>query len=201
MKNILIVGSPDRGKSFLTKQILTKFQKAKDGTQRLNYIYDINNEHRKFPNEVDKYFKGGVGIHEFLDFVTAKDANGVTKIQKSNLVFEEATVFFSNSGNLNTKIIDLLSRRFHTQNLNILLFHSLRKVPLDILDFTDFFFMFKTEDMLNNVEKKFSDHPKVVQYFKEIQAKTAGTEFNREKKLYKDQRSKDFFHYHKCIAR
>ncbi len=199
MKNIVICGAPDRGKSYLTKEILFKFQKDKMGKQRPNYIFDINREHRQFKNEINQHFRGGVGINEFLEFVVSKDEKGFNLVRNSNVVFEEATAFFSQEKGTNLKLIDLLSRRFHTQNLNLLLFHSLRKVPLDILEFTDFFFLFRTKDMLNGVQRKFKDYPNVVECFCDIQQKTESTEFNREKKNYKDEYSKKWFHYNRCI--
>lgn len=210
MKNIVICGFPGRGKSYKTKEILADFQKNTDGSPRLNYMFDLNKEYTMFPNEVNKHFKKFPGIVEFKEFIIERDIEG------ANIVFEEATAFFSNSGSIDQRTLNLLSRRFHTQNLNIFLFHSLRKIPLDIMDFVDFFFLYRTEDMPGNVEKKFKDHPKLIECYLDVRAKTNGTQFDRERKIYLPgsytddvtgqvkhvtaEYSKAFFHYKRTIA-
>ena len=201
MKNILIVGEPGRGKSHMAKTILKKFAKDKEG-ERINCIFDINGEYKEFKNELNKHFKGGVGINQFLDFVTAKDEQtGKTKVVHANILFEEATFFFSNSGNMNLRTIDLMCRTFHTKNLNIFNFHLLRKVPADVYGFADFTFIFRTKDRLNDIEDRFDDYPEVIEAWKDVMKKTDNTFMDRATKKYKDERSKQFYHYHKCIAK
>lgn len=196
MKNILIVGSPDRGKSHLLKSILKDFQ------GRPNYIYDINKEHTEFPNSLNKHFRGFPSIPEFVDFITLKDEEtGDDIIHNANVVFEEASAFFHPSGGLDLKTRNILSRRFHSKNLNIFLFHSLGMIPQNILVFADYTFLFRTEDNPDDVYKGFKRHPKFINAYLDVKEKTEGTKFNREEKIYPNEHSKQFFHYKRCISR
>jgi len=195
MKNILIVGSPDRGKSFLLKSIL------KDFSARHNFMYDINREHTEFPNQIKNHFKGFPSIPQFLELMTKENEDGTAYVSSSNIVFEEASAFFHPSGGLDLKTRNILSRRFHTQNLNIFLFHSMGMIPQNILVFADFTFLFRTEDNPDDVEKGFKKHRKYIEAYHDVRAKTENTFFNREKKTYRDEHSKKWFHYNRCIAR
>lgn len=186
MKNIVVVANQDRGKSFWVKEFLKKFH------ERKNYIFDINKEYGGFVNS----YKGSMGDKEmFLNSVPKKDKSNV------NVVFEEATAFFSRAGVGDSGINEHIFRRFHTGNLNIFIFHSLNFIPGDILFAIDFFVIFNTNDTLEKVSKKFDAYPKVIEAFKEVQEKTRNTFFNREFKTYPDQRSKEFFHFKKIVAK
>jgi hypothetical protein len=85
--------------------------------------------------------------------------------------------------------------------MNLFIFHALDQIPTDILYYIDFIVIFRTKDNLAKVEKKFSDFPQIIQAFKDVQEKTNGTEFNRFKKTYKDEKSKKYFHYKRIITK
>ncbi len=181
-KNVVFVGSPDRGKSFACKNFLKKI------SYRENYIYDINNEY-EFKNEFSPF----TNMEDFLE--TIED------VEDSNIVFEEASAFFSSQGSTNKNVINQLCRRFHTRNFNILVFHSLRKIPIDILDYIDIMYIFRTEDLPQNVYKRFGSVPRIIKMYEDVYNKTDRTEFNREKKTYKDDNSKKYFHYHRIYTK
>lgn len=188
MKNFIVVADQDRGKSFFIKnELLPRFQDGK----RKNFIYDINREYGKFKNEV----RGLPTKDDFLRMVP--DNNN----SNCNVVFEEATAFFSRAGVGESKVNQHIFRRFHTGNLNIFVFHGLNFIPSDILHAIDFFVIFKTTDRLDQVEKKFSNYPKIINAFLDVQQKTKDTFFDRENKRYADQRSKQFFHYKAVVAK
>lgn len=190
MKNFVVIKAQDRGGShFIKKELLPKFQ------NRDNYIYDINNEYTMFKNKVKDYFDELPDIQEFLEFVPH------TTGSYCNVVFEEATGFFSRSGAGSSLALKHITRRFHTQNLNIFIFHSLMKIPTDIYDYMDYLVLFRTDDDPYEVHKAFKSYPKIISSFDRIRALTEGTEFNREKKTYKDERSKEFFHYKEIISK
>ena len=174
MKNIIVVKAQDRGGSYFIKnELLPKFQNG-----RLNFIYDINNEYGQFHNNLNDYFDELPDVEEFMS-VVPHDTNSFC-----NVVFEEATGFFSNSGSGSKKILRHITRRFHTQNLNIFIFHSLLKIPNYIYDYMDFIVLFKTDDDQAEVHKSFKSYPKIIEAFDDVKNKTDNTYFNREKKIY-----------------
>lgn len=185
MKNFIICAEQDRGKTFFAKDLLKKF------CNRKNYIFDINNEYREFKNEAAN----------FADKDTFLEKTPSVSNSCLNVVFEEASAFFSKSGSTSKNTIAHICRRFHTKNINLFIFHALDQIPTDILYYIDFIVIFRTKDNLAKVEKKFSDFPQIIQAFKDVQEKTNGTEFNRFKKTYKDERSKKNFHYKKIITK
>lgn len=185
MKNFIVIAEQDRGKSFFVKSLLKKFHLRK------NYINDINLEYGEFKNEVKKL----MSREDFISFVPC---NTQPK-SNVNVVFEEATTFFSNSGNSPLDIMTHIYRRFHTGNLNIFVFHNLSKVPTDILNSIDFLILFRTKDDPQRVFKKFVEYPKIVSAFNSVRKKTEGTRFNRELKTYDCENSKKFFHYNEVI--
>ncbi|MFN7676747.1 hypothetical protein [Flavobacterium sp.] len=189
MKNFIVCASQDRGKSFFIKnEILKKFH------HRKNYINDVNLEYREFKNEVKRL----MSREEFLQFVPTSTAPP----SKCNVIFEEATTFFSASGSSPLDIMAHIYRRHHTQNINVFVFHNLSKVPVDILNSIDFLVLFKTKDDPNKIYKKFSEFPKVIEAFNDVREKTEATDngFNRITKQYRDIHCKNFFHYKKIIS-
>ena len=80
------------------------------------------------------------------------------------IVFEEATIFFSHAGSTE-EIKTILVQKRHTKNLIIFNFHSLRQVPLYILDFCDLLIIGKTIDNKKNIEDKFKDFQEIWQAF------------------------------------
>lgn len=189
-KNFIVIKSQDRGGShFIKHELLPKFQ------TRNNYIYDINNEYGMFKNKIWDYFDDLPDINEFINFVPHK------KDSFANVIFEEATGFFSRAGSSSNNILKHVTRRFHSQNLNVFVFHSLLKIPNDIRSYMDFLVLFRTDDDPIEVAKDFKSFPRIVSSFNRIQTLTEGTEFNRELKTYPDQRSKEFFHYKEVIAK
>ena len=186
MKNFVIVADQDRGKSFFVKnEILRKFQK-----NRRNFIFDVNFEYGSFKN-LNKY----LSRYEFLkNTPNEKNSN-------CNVVFEEATAFFSKSGNTSRDTVEHICRRFHSKNINVFVFHALDQVPTDILYFIDFIVIFRTLDNPEKIQKTFAGYPKILEAFNDVRNKTANTYFNRDKKSYPDQHSKDFFHYKRVICK
>lgn len=187
MKNIIVCASQDRGKSYFIKnEILKKFHNRK------NYINDVNLEYTEFRNEVRKL----LSREEFLEIVPKHKGSNV------NVIFEEATTFFSASGSSPLDVMEHIYRRFHTGNINVFVFHNLTKVPVDILNSIDFLVLFKTKDDPAKVYKKFEEFPKIISAFNEVRQKTEGTDngFNRTTKQYRDEKCKQFFHFRKVIS-
>jgi hypothetical protein len=136
MKCILNVGATKTGKTTATKELLSNFNNSN------LYIYDVNNEYRDF-------YKGSfLKFDEFL--------NKVKSLKNSIIVFEEATIFFTHK-NCNQIITDMIVRKRHTNNIIILNFHSMRKVPMYIFDLTDYIILRKTNDNQSFISSKFGE--------------------------------------------
>lgn len=143
-KAILVIGRPKAGKTTSVKNLLKNIPGEK-------FIYDVNNE----------YTGQGklIPMIEFLDVATLKT--------NTTIVFEEATIFFSNRGD-ERKLKEILVRKRHTNNIVIFCFHSLRSVPTYVLDLTDYYILHKTNDNINLIEKKFSGNDVLLSDFKKV---------------------------------
>jgi molybdopterin-guanine dinucleotide biosynthesis protein len=138
MKVIAIIGKKKAGKTTLTALLIKKFSRPS------NYIYDINNEYtRKF--NVKNDYTGEINTDKFLD--------AVSRVKNTCIVFEEATSYFSSKGR-EAQLVDIISRSRHTNNVVILVFHSIADFPRYIYTFTDYIGLFKTNDFRSSLDQK-----------------------------------------------
>jgi ABC-type cobalamin/Fe3+-siderophores transport system ATPase subunit len=128
---IIVVGCTGSGKSTLIKS----FTKSVDRTKL--FINDVNAEY--FP---DREY---ISTTQFLEIAQ--------KLKECVIVFEEATIFFSNRGS-NKEMRELLVRKRHARNVIFLVFHSVRSIPHYIYDLCNYVFIFRTNDTAELVEKK-----------------------------------------------
>jgi ABC-type Mn2+/Zn2+ transport system ATPase subunit len=133
---IAIIGTTGTGKTTFVKDRL------KNANKNSIYLYDVNNEYTEF------YDYPFVSMDLFLE--------KAIKLKNAVIVFEEATIFFSNKSS-NKEITELLVRKRHTKNTIFLIFHSLRSVPRNITDLVNHLIIFKTTDSEQVVKNKFSD--------------------------------------------
>ena len=140
---ILIVGKKDAGKTTRARGLLGGIKKKK-------YIFDARGE--------------WTGTQNF-DFDLWLES-ALTK-KNSCFVVEEATIFLS-SDNRDKRVIRWLSGASHDNNIIILLFHSWRRVPVYILDLTDFYFCLKTNDEPGFMANKFRGFNELIQTFEEV---------------------------------
>jgi len=138
MKVIAIVGKKKAGKTTLTAALIKRFSRPS------TYIYDINNEYtRKFNLKND--YTGEINTDKFLQ--------KVSQVKNSLIVFEEATSYFSSKGR-EAQLVDIISRSRHTNNVVILIFHSIADFPRYIYTFTDYIGLFKTNDFRSSLDQK-----------------------------------------------
>jgi Cdc6-like AAA superfamily ATPase len=146
-KAIIIVGSTGEGKTTQVKEIL------KQTSQQLS-IFDVNNEYREFKNN---------NITQDFNLFLIESKKKINTC----IVFEEATIFFSHqSGTEDIK--NILVRKRHTKNLLIFNFHSLRQVPLFLLDFCDCLILFRTKDLESNIDKRFKENESILKAFAQL---------------------------------
>lgn len=137
MKSFCIIGMTGTGKTTEAKNLLKSFPNSN------KLIYDINSEYPEFTN--------GEKLPTIQEFIKkASLANN------SIILFEEATIFFSNKKRFED-LVDLLVRKRHTNNIIIFVFHYIAAVPKDIKTMIDFFYIKKTNDDFQDVKKKFKN--------------------------------------------
>jgi len=183
MKAIILVGEQGRGKTTAAMEIINNFSK-KD-----LFVYDINGDYGKFANNK---IKGLPSMEQFLNITET--------VKNSVIVFEESTIFFSNKARSET-IVNLLVRNFHTKNVVVFLFHSVRSIPVDIMDFVQFIQIFHTNDRYTLIANKFRDDGDLLEVFNDVYTKTYQTEKNRDTGVYTDDNSKEFYHYSRVYSR
>ena len=135
-QSIIIVGTNGTGKTTYIKERLKNVNKSS------LLLYDVNNEYSEF------YDKPFVKMEEFLE--------EATKVNNSVIVFEEATIFFSNRSTIE-EMRELLVRRRHTKNMLFLVFHSIRSVPRDIMDMSNYLVLKYSNDSPKFIERKFEN--------------------------------------------
>lgn len=151
--SIIITGGTGTGKSTYVKKLLSKVNPSRI------ILFDLNNEYPKNYSIDNFNYSSFNAIDNFCEVAcTAKN---------SVIVFEEATVFFSNRGN-NQKIISMLISKRHKKNILIFIFHSLRSIPRYIFDYSNKLILFKTNDSFEVVKSKFN-HTDLEAAFKEVQ--------------------------------
>lgn len=183
MKAILLVGEQGRGKTTEAKEIINKF-----GNKDL-FVYDINGDYKTFPKNK---IKGLPSMEQFLEICE--------NVKNAVIVFEESTIFFGNNSRRDT-IINLLVRNFHTKNVIVFLFHSVRSIPVNIMDFVQFIKIYHTNDRYTLIANKFKHDGDLIEVFNDVYTKTLDTEKNRVSGVYADERSKEFYHYSRVYSR
>ena len=143
-KSILIIGMTGTGKTTEAKKLIQKFSSLKP------FIYDVNNE----------YGQPLQPIEDFLNLAAQK--------RRSFILFEEATIFFGTRGR-SEKMLEILVKKRHNQNVICLNFHALRYVPNDILALVDYIYLKRTNDNPDYVQKKFKDYPEIFEAYKRAQ--------------------------------
>lgn len=142
-----IVGRSGAGKTLLTKAFIA-------GVGAVPFVYDINREYgtASLPT-----------MDAFLD-----DA---LRMRGRVILFEDATVFFGTTAR-HDKLIQLLVGKRHARNCILLLFHSMRQVPLYVLDTLNGIAILRTNDQDRAVEKRYANWPHVVERWRQVQHST-----------------------------
>lgn len=133
-RSIIVCGRRGSGKSTTVKEkIISKYKGKK-------FIYDVNKE-----------YEGGVmmDMDKFHEIATG--------LSNTLIIYEEATIFFSNKGDIKS-VREMLVRARHTNNIIVFIFHGLQYVPLNIMTLADLMILKKTNDNPELVYNKFKNH-------------------------------------------
>jgi len=151
----LIVGETGSGKSTIAKKAVN---------DSINCIvYDVQNEYN-----LPVFCKGFRGRKFRLtpENFDIKDFVLFTKSCRNFLfVIEEATGIFR--GSIGTDFVQSILSKRHTNNSYILIFHSLHRVPIQLYEFCDVLYLFKTNDLQRNIESKY---PKLLDGYLSLQS-------------------------------
>lgn len=145
---ILVVGGTHRGKSYWIKRRIK-------GLKHL--INDIKGE----------YGKGFVKYHNSGDrkgFVMYIMKN----ITKTICVFEEASFYLSNRHYM-SEAEQIFVNKWQSLNTYILVYHSIRKIPLYVYDYADIMVLFKTKDQIFHIK---NHPPEVLKAFESVNKKS-----------------------------
>ena len=133
-KVTIVVGGRGTGKTTLVREYL---QSVNPGARMVYdpaaHYLDLYN-HKLLPFEVFKY--------------------KATQVEKACVVYEEATINFSNRGD-DKDLKNLLVMSRYKNNSIFLVYHSLRAVPRYIFDLCNYIILFKTNDAVKKIESKF----------------------------------------------
>jgi hypothetical protein len=142
---IVIIGSRKNGKSYFIKNsIIPKYRGPK-------FIFDINNEYPGLGSVMP--------MEDFLDQAIKKKGHLI--------IFEEATVFFSNKGD-EKRLKHLMVLARHAPNTVIFVFHSIQSMPSYILTQTDLIVLFRTVENIALVRNKIGENVDIWRAFVEI---------------------------------
>jgi DNA helicase HerA-like ATPase len=139
-KAFAIIGKQGSGKSTSVFNLLDKLEGLP------MYIFDMNQEYTRYQNK----FKGGDDFDKFLE--------SVKEVEKSVIVFEEATVFITKAKKIET-VRRLLVGKRHKKNMIIFIFHNIRSISNEILSLIDFVVLHKTKDNREYVNRLFEHTP------------------------------------------
>lgn len=137
-KCIVIAGGAGTGKSTLLKKLISCVPPESV------LLYDVNNEHKDY----SRY----VMLPDIEDFLLQASLS-----RNVIIACEEASIFFT-SHNKTEEMLNILTRRRHTFNGVILIFHSLRAVPDYMISYINHLIILKTTgDSLEKIDKKFNN--------------------------------------------
>jgi DNA helicase HerA-like ATPase len=133
----IVAGGTGTGKTTVVKNALQKIH------PEARLVFDNNKE---YTGIYDKPFDP-----DFKRFALA-----ASKVRNAAIVFEEATIFLKRQG-VGEHTIKVLVEKRHRNNIIFLVFHSLRLVPLDIMDLCNYMVILKTNDSVESVERRFNN--------------------------------------------
>lgn len=171
MNLILVIGGTGSGKSRYTneKLLCNTIKQNVQGKDYYNlspqsknqYIFDLNNEYN-LPGDVPLKMK-----MRHVECNGEKFIYNCSQVRNTNIVFEDATGFLR--GKQNKELIRLIVQKRHVNNNWIILFHSIYRVPPEIMEYANYAVIFKTNDSLKMIDAKFSNE-KINAAFLHLQA-------------------------------
>lgn len=142
MNLILVVGHTGQGKSTLVRKMI-------EG--KAAYVFDVNNEYPMLPKDYKVNFR-----FRHVEMNLKKFVSVCERLKSYNIVFEDSTGFLR--GKQSAHFMRLIIAKRHSGNNYFLIFHSLNRVPPELLELCNVLFLFKTNDYEDIVRRKFDDN-------------------------------------------
>lgn len=138
-------------------------------------VFDINNEYgSRVKYTGQKPFNMSINTREDRSRYIGDNIEAFTKIamskQNTVVIMEEATAFFR--GHQNALTSRMIINRYHTGNVYVFLFHSINRVPPEIMEIANYVVLFKTNDEDAKVKSKYS---RLYPHFLELKQKENGS--------------------------
>jgi GTPase SAR1 family protein len=138
---ILFVGGAGQGKTSMVKKLI------QDKNQ---YVFDINNEYQHLPKDIPISSQ-----MRNVDADIPRFVKNCSIIKNTNIVFEDATGFLQ--GRQSKGMSRLMAAKRHSNNNYMILFHSINRVPPEIMEMANYLFLYKTNDNPEQVQRKFGN--------------------------------------------
>lgn len=137
---ILVIGHTGQGKTTVVNKII-------EGKNQ--YVFDVNNEYHHLSNDKD----GFTSKMRNTDLNIGRFVANCARLKNTNIVFEDATGFLQ--GRQSREMSRLMAAKRHSQNNYLILFHSINRVPPELMEMSNYILLFKTNDFEDNVVRKF----------------------------------------------
>lgn len=165
MSMYIVMGAPGMGKSPFA-QAMIKDRKC--------LVFDINNEYgsrTKYSNQTP------IGLSSNVRDIRCRyvgwDINTFSLLAMGKkdtvVIMEEATAFFRGKQKMETS--RLIIGRIHTGNTYVFLFHSINRVPPELMEIADIAVLFKTNDEEKTILRKY---PRLFPAYEELKTKGPG---------------------------
>lgn len=135
-----IIGHTGQGKTTLVNDLIAG---------KNCYVFDVNNEYRDL--QPDTF--GLSNKMRNVDLNITRFVSVCGKLKNTNIVFEDATGFLQ--GRQSKEMSRLMAAKRHTGNNYFILFHSINRMPPEIMEMSNYIFLFKTNDNEDAIQKKF----------------------------------------------
>lgn len=150
-KALTICGFTGTGKTYFCKSVALMRENV--------IVFDVNNEYNDLP-ELDltvpydggKFRYTGMNFKKFINII--QDAETEERnIYNTNIVLEDCSGFMK--GQIGEHAMKIFQAKRHTNNNYFFLYHAVELVPKDIYRFTNTFILFKTNETIEQISKRF----------------------------------------------
>lgn len=145
---IVLCGGQNTGKS---AWIIDRLKKS----QRRIFVFD---RRREYLERLGKKAKQATLFYSLASF-----KKNINNMRYSNIVFEEATTFLKASKE--DYVSDALSGIFHNGNVCYMVFHTIRGVPLSVLDLCHYVVVFNTGEDISHLRLR---RPKMFNFISKV---------------------------------